>query len=182
MAAQSAWAQAVYTWKDEKGVTHYETEPSHAQAKQAELPPIMRGEVKIPNLKKGMSGCEENGGVSCAAGADIDGSVICADGFAEVAQQFTEACEKGRLEIADITEVDPDGNFSIFLRNVKAAEAKQPKVRFKPEGSQMAFELPGPQVIEAYGLGEFKYNREGAFILKAQPRQAEFVISCANCR
>lgn len=173
-----SFAQKLYKWTDEKGVVHYSSAPKSRDAQQADLPPIMRGEVKLSSQK--LVSCDKHGGINCQAGADTDGSVICYDGFRSASARFRFSCSSPKLEITDISDPGTDGTFSVFIRNSKSVAAQKPSVTLKEgEGSEIA--LSGPREIEAFGMGEFSLPKSAAGEIRAKPDLSQLIVTCGNC-
>ncbi len=175
----NAVADGVYRWQSAGGVTHYSTTPPNKNAKPADLPKITKAPMPLPATK--LISCEGHGGVNCEAGADVDGSVICYDGFKDASSPHRFACSSPKLEIADISPLDKDGAFTVFVRNSKSVAAQKVSVSFKdatPKGSP----LTGPETIDPSGTGEFKYTpAQGAEVLIKKPTTGQILLSCANC-
>jgi len=173
-----ALAEGIYSWTDEKGVTHYSTSPTSEAAKPAELPNIMKADIPIPESTQ--ASCDDHGGVDCSAGPDRDGSVICRDGFRGVRVPFRFTCNAARVQIADISEVDERGQFTVFLRNLESVEAQGLSVTFIPESGDRV-SLEGPAKLEAYAMGEFLYRGSDYIPILKQPEAAQMVVDCLNC-
>jgi len=167
----------VYTWVDEKGVTHYTSEKPTKNAKPAELPEIMKGEVK---LGSGAKSCEQRGGINCQAGPAKDGSVICYDGFEDAAARYIFHCSSPRLKVSNISEVDENGRFSVVVRNSNSVEALDPKLIFKVD-SRTEFELEGPETIAAFGVGEFEFAPPLKPSEPIKVSEAQLTVRCKNC-
>lgn len=173
-----ASASPVYKWVDRQGITHYSSTPKERDAKIAELPPIMRGELKLPKMN--LASCGEHGGVNCQAGTDADGSVICYDGFRDSSQRFLFTCNAPKLEISDISEITDDGAFTVFLRNSRSVEAKNPTVVVKtPSGNPL--KLKGPSKIDPFGVAEFLFGPDPSKTFSLKPSVGEVEVSCTNC-
>lgn len=171
-------ADKVFKWQDSQGVIHYSNRPGDKDARPAELPPIMRGEVKLASPK--LLTCDAHGGVSCRAGNDTDGSVICNDGFRNSSQRFRFTCAAPKLDIADISDVTPEGGFSVFIRNSKSVAANKPAVAFsRPDGTKVV--LNGPAEVEPFGSAEFVYQASDGVQLKDKPTFAQLNVVCENC-
>lgn len=172
--------EQVYTWVDESGVTHFSTKATNEKAQVAELPQIMRAEVKIdiPDI----ASCADHGGVDCQAGSDSDGSVICFDGFKGASARFRFHCSTPKLDISDISEVNEQGEFRVFVRNSKPVKAENPSMFFKMEDGIEA-ELKGPDSIEAFGIAEFLFEPAGEMSgkLTKVPAEVDMRLTCANC-
>ena len=176
--ASSALASPVYKWQDKQGVIHYSSKAGQSDAKPADLPKIMRAEVKLP--KAALKSCSDHGGINCQAGTDKDGSVICFDGFREASARFRFSCSSPKLEIADISEPDPTGVFTVYVRNSSSVKASTPALILRP-GDGKEFQLQGPQDIDPLGMGEFVFKPESNETLKDKVTLAQLDISCANC-
>lgn len=177
-AANVAVASPVYKWTDKEGKVHYTSTPPSKDAKPAQLPDIMRGEVKLVEQK--LVTCDKHGGVNCQAGTDSDGSVICFDGFKGATARFRFTCNSPKLEIADISELGDNGAFTVFIRNAKSVEAQKPVVNVKPaEGKEVT--LKGPETIPAFGVAEFQFVPITPDKKLPKPTVADISVSCANC-
>ena len=168
----------VYKWQDEHGAVHYSTKPTSGAAQRADLPPIMRGEMKLGQQK--LVSCAEHGGINCQAGADTDGSVICYDGFTGATNRFRFSCASPKLSIADISDLRADGTFAVTIRNAKSVAAAKPRVMFvRADGTEVA--LKGPEQVEAFGVGEFSLDNKEAGELSVKPNAGQLKVECANC-
>ena len=178
LLSSQAFASPVYKWKDASGQVHFSSEKPFDGAKPADLPPIMRAEV--PVMAKATLGCQSHGGTDCQAGADKDGSVICYDGFREATQRFRMTCNSPKLKISEVGDVQPDGSFTVTVRNSKAVPAERARVEFKPEfGKEVP--LNGPSEIAAYGMAEYMFVPTDADIPQKKVELADLNLSCANC-
>ena len=174
----TAQADNVYKWEDDAGVVHFSTKAPHPNAKPADLPPINRGEVKLATRK--LISCDQHGGINCQAGPDTDGSVICYDGFSAASARFRFHCNSPKLEIAEVSDVLPDGTFSVFVRNSKSVSATTPALFFKPNIGQ-EIKLEGPSEIEPFGLAEFTFAPDGKTQVDAKVSFAQLRLTCGNC-
>ncbi|MCB0318146.1 MAG: DUF4124 domain-containing protein [Bdellovibrionales bacterium] len=173
----SAYADDVYKWVDELGVTHYSSSPNNENAKVAKLPEISRGDVPVPG--KLLKTCKKHGGIDCAAGADKDGSVICYDGFKEAAARFTMSCSSPKLLISDVSKVQADGTFTVFVRNSRSVAAEGTKVFFKNSGQEHP--MLGPSEIDAFGVAEYLWKDDPGIPILDQPKAQNIRIACSNC-
>ncbi|MFM1847116.1 MAG: hypothetical protein RL417_590 [Pseudomonadota bacterium] len=171
----------VYKTVDKDGNVQYSSTPPAKGAKPADLPKIMRAEVKL--TEKRLETCDKHGGVNCQAGADADGSVICYDGFTEASTRFRFSCSTAKLEISDVSDLTKSGGFTVFVRNSKSVKAAEAALIFKPNGGQ-EIKLNGPTEVEPFGVAEFVYEppkgKEESLAL-AKPTLAELDLMCANC-
>lgn len=173
-----SYAAPVYKSEDKDGRIVYSSKPPTKDAKPAQLPEIMRGDLLINKITR--KTCTSRGGVNCEAGADSDGSVICFDGSNDSDERFSFTCTTPKLEITEITEITPEGRFSVFIRNNKGVKAKAPVVSYKlPNGS--AVELRGPAEIAPFELGEFAVATPDPTLADKQPTATQIEITCSNC-
>ena len=171
-------AAPIYKWKDADGTVHYASKPVNAKAQPADLPTIMRGEVKIP--KQMLSSCDQHGGINCQAGADKDGSVICYDGFTNAAARYRFSCNSPKLEITEISDPDQEGSFKVYVRNSTSVAASSAAMFFKPlDGKEI--KLEGPAEIEPFGLVEFMFRPSGKPLALAKVDIGNLNLTCANC-
>lgn len=172
-------ADQVYKWQDENGVVHYSSAPHTSKMKPAVLPPITRGDIKLGRIN--LQDCSKHGGINCQLGSDLDGSVVCFDGFKASTERYKSNCSSPELEIADISEPRDDGAVSIFVRNKRSVDAFDTVVKFK-QGNRSEIALKGPNRIEAFGLGEFLYQPlERGFGDVTRPKENQLKLSCRNC-
>jgi hypothetical protein len=176
----------LYSWTDENGVKHFASKskaPSYAAP--AELPKINRGDVKLTESK--LISCGNHGGINCQAGPDVDGSVICHDGFKDASPRYAISCAAPRLKITNISHHDYEGHFTVTVRNSHSVTALETTVIFKPDESKDDIILEGPAEIDPYGIGEFKYTPEdlgmihGLELKEGKVSMASLFIKCANC-
>lgn len=174
----AASADSIYKSTDKDGRVRYSTRAPSADAKPADLPEIMRGEVKLVDQK--LVSCDKHGGVNCQAGADSDGSVICLDGFRESSARFRFTCSTPKLEVSDVSETDVDGGFTVFIRNSKSVDALSPMISVKTkDGAELR--LKGPDKIAAFAVAEFQFKPESVEKQIPRPNFAEVMIACKNC-
>jgi hypothetical protein len=179
----------VYSWKDAQGVTHYSTKPPHAHATPAELPKINRAPMPIiPQPTKAKStGCDGRGGINCNAGSDSDGSVICHDGYTESILNFKSQCSAAKIELIEVSPLNPQGGFTVTVRNRRAAEATGVTVEFlNPLGKRIP--LVGPETIDPFGGAEYVFippakvdPAKGDIGLIRAASAGDMTINCASC-
>ncbi|MCB0319858.1 MAG: hypothetical protein KDD60_02965 [Bdellovibrionales bacterium] len=168
----------VFSWEDESGVLHFSSKKGDPKAQQAKLPAINRGEVQL--VKRKLLSCSNHGGINCQAGADEDGSVICYDGFRDSAPIYRFSCNAPKLEVADISDIDMNGHFTVTVRNSKSIVAESPIVKFLSESGAPVV-LNGPNRIDGYGVGEFVFNAQDADIPRGPVNLAQLQLECGNC-
>lgn len=169
----------VYKWTDETGTVHYSTSKQDDQAAPVKLPKIMKGDVKIPESLK--ITCVDHGGINCSAGPDEDGSVVCQDGYRDAVTRFVFNCKTAKLEITEISDLDEEGNFLVYVRNKSAVRAEKVKVQIfltedKPET------LEGADKINSFQAAEYKIP--GLLMIgdpQAKPKKEQIVVECENC-
>lgn len=177
----SAFASPIYKWKDKNGIVHYSSKQTSPQAKPADLPKIMRTKSEAPKVD--LSNCKSHGGVNCRLGPDKDGSVICYDGFAEASTRFIFSCSSPKLEIADVSAPDKDGNFTVFVRNTTSVEARGAEVFYISRLLANKTKLDGPSQIDSFGVAEFYFQPE-SLRKEQRPKQVlagDLKLSCENC-
>lgn len=174
------YAQSVYSWKDEKGVVHYSTNPQgNPGAKSVKLPTINKADVKVS--KQEYATCHGRGGIDCQAGADGDGSVICYDGFKEAIASFSKNCNSPKLEVSQVSEVNKSGSFTVIVRNTKSVEAQGPTLEYAFESGKK-IPLQGPATIAPFGIGEFRFvGNESYRAPLSGVKEGELFTTCANC-
>ncbi len=178
-SASAVFADPIYKSTTKDGSVVYSSKPPTKGAKPAELPEIMRGEVKLVEQK--LTTCDKHGGVNCPAGPDSDGSVICLDGFKSASARFRFTCNSPKLEISDISDLAPDGTFTVFVRNTKSVAAQKPVVTYKTADGK-AVKVQGPESIDGFGVAEFHATLK--VTEDAPPKRltmADVDLTCANC-
>lgn len=179
LSAAAVAADPVYKTTSKNGAVTYSSKPPTKDAKPVDLPEIMRGEVKLTETK--LATCDKHGGVNCSAGPDSDGSVICLDGFKSASARFRFTCNSPKLEISDVSDLAPDGSFTVFVRNTKSVAAQKPSVSYTaPDGKQV--KIKGPDTIDGFGVAEFHSTVTGTTEAPAKRlTMADLNLSCANC-
>lgn len=168
-------ADSVYKWVDENGVVQYSSKPI-AGAAPAKLPQIMRGEYKLADPNK--TSCAQHGGINCEAGADADGSVICADGYKDAMTRYRFHCNTAKIAITDISTQKEDGTYVIAIRNNKSVQAEKVSVTFVEE-SGAETPLEGPSEIAPFGVESYTLSTFNP--LEQQPQAIQFQLRCLNC-
>jgi hypothetical protein len=175
----ASYADSVYKSVDSRGRVIYTSKPPAPGAKPATLPKIAR-QSRVPSAPPGKQTCKGHGDVSCDAGPDVDGSVLCSDGFRDASARFNFTCKASRLEIADISEITKDGTMTVIVRNLKGVEASAARVRMLSDtGDEIT--LKGPVIIEGYGVGEYLYEVPPNAPLRSKPGKAQLTVECLNC-
>ena len=178
-SSQIATADEVYRWEGPDGVVHYSSEPPEVDAAPAELPRITRGRLGLQ--AKALETCENHGGINCQVGADLDGSVICLDGFKDTSTRYRFHCNSPKLDLSDISDIKESGEFSILVRNSRSVAAEKPEILLRLTDSPAAIVLKGPREIDAYEVGEFIYNPAEYGALTEKPKPEQLTITCSNC-
>jgi len=171
-----ALAEQIYKWTDNKGNVHYSTSASDSEALPAKLPELIKEESTYKKQKLPET-CSKHGGINCAAGADVDGSVICLDGYKNADNRFNFSCTEARLEIVDVQAKNSTNEYSVFIRNQSGVEAKSPVLVFMFSAREKR-EIPGPEVVAPYESEEIILKTSTNEVL---PSAANLLISCANC-
>lgn len=173
-------AAQVYSWKDEKGQTHYSSKKNTKNAKPVDLPEIMKGDVAVPADL--LVTCANHGGIDCEAGQDEDGSVICRDGFKDAASRFIFTCKSTQLELVNISKLDPaSGEYTILIRNKQGVRAKKVEVAYQL-AKKNEIKLEGSKNINAFGVGEYKISGMYFITDGKDPQNAKVKFTCENCQ
>ncbi len=174
----SLWADSVYKHTDSSGKIVYTSKPKGAGDKPANLPPIVRGEAKA--VTQGLQSCKVHGGINCEAGPDVDGSVICVDGYKESATRFKFSCTTPKLEISEISDSDRSGAFKVFVRNTSSVSADGVMVEYKPDlGAKLI--LKGAVKIGGYESGEYILNTPEDMKVPLSLDRTKLRVFCTNC-
>jgi len=169
----------VYDWVDEKGIRHFSSSKPTEEAAPSKLPPIMREKsLRARPAPMAAATCIEHGGVHCEAGPDVDGSVLCHDGFAEATARFRFECFTAKLSVSEISPIAPNGSARIYIRNEKGVAADAPKVVVKTAAGDVV-EAVGPNQIAANGLEEYLLQGLIPDIDSLPP--GSITLTCKNC-
>jgi hypothetical protein len=179
LSANSTLADPIYRWESPDGSINYSSEPPGKNAKPAELPHITRGRLGLK--PKATETCDERGGVNCQSGADLDGSVICNDGYKEVKTPHRFYCNSPKLSVNDISDIKSNGQFSIFVRNSKSVSALKPEIILRVDNLLSGIILRGPERIEPFEVGEFIYDPKEHGEVSKKPTPNQVTLSCSNC-
>jgi hypothetical protein len=204
----NAVAEEIYQWTDEDGVTHYSS-TKEAQSHKSNLPKLGRENLnhRIETLNQiTPETCKKHGGISCEAGADTDGSVICLNGNRDSVISYRSMCTEVKLEISKIRYADKEDKpieynknrdslmklknvekFLLTVRNHSAIEAKSVVLELTiPNGGRIINEYSyasGESKIAPYGLAEYSFSLS-SIARKVTPLDLSNVIykvTCENC-
>jgi hypothetical protein len=178
-ATSSVQADQVYRWEDAEGTVHYSSEAPELDAKPAELPRITRGRLGLQSQQ--FETCDKHGGINCQSGADIDGSVICTDGFRATPTRFRFHCNSPKLDLADIGDIKNNGEFSILVRNSRSVAAQKPELILRLNQASAGIILSGPAKIDPFEVGEFLYKASEHGVVNQKPRPDQVTVTCMNC-
>lgn len=179
IGAETTLADQIYRWEAPDGSVHYSSEPPTKNAEPADLPRITRGRLGLK--PQATETCDNRGGVNCQSGADLDGSVICNDGYKEVKTPFRFYCNSPKLSVNDIGEIKSNGQFSIFVRNSKSVAALKPEILLRVGNLLSGIILTGPEKIEPFEVGEFVYDPAQHGEMTKKPTPEQLTLSCSNC-
>lgn len=160
-------------------------------------------EKKIKALKQiTPANCFSHGEIDCSKGADIDGSVICKDGFRDAVMSYDSLCLEVRLEVQYLVNTNSPQTpyikhsrkliedlkgykpltLHLNIRNLSDVKAKNIKVEFTLE-RRYPYNAQGPETIEPYGLAE--YSLELSTLAKVptleQLLKTVYKVDCDNC-
>jgi hypothetical protein len=165
----------VYEWIDAEGVQHFSTSKPDPEAKLAELPEITK--ERSLRAKASFDSCVDHGGVNCGDGPDVDGSVICYDGYRDSSPRYRFSCYETHLEVLEITQTSVEEPHKIIVRNALSVPAKGVMVSFtNPKGEE--YLAKGPRELQALAMGEYAIDPS----LKQTPEKARISVTCTNCK
>jgi hypothetical protein len=162
----------VYEWTDSRGVRHFASQKVGDEFKKAALPPLLKERSK-PMAKK-PEGCGGHGGISCQAGADDDGSVICFDGFRGASARFRFSCSSPKLTVTAVEAAAGAGSYKVVIRNDSGVTAEKPVITLPPELGKPT--ISGPESIAPLELAEFLVAGT-----TAAPAAPQVAVGCGNC-
>lgn len=165
-------AQEIFRNENE-GSPFYTTSKPNPDAKPVELPEIEK--TSLPPITSSPATCRSHGGVKCKEGADIDGSVICIDGFKDSQQDFGSTCSEAKLVIETIKRDNASRTAKVFVRSVNPVDADDPFISYR-DIEMKRHKLNGPVILEAYGMMEFTLENLGV-----DPEKTAIEIGCTNC-
>ena len=125
-------------------------------------------------MPKKAEGCGGHGGISCQAGADDDGSVICFDGFRGASARFRFSCSSPKLTVTAVESAPGAGSYKIVIRNDSSVTAEKPVITLPPELGKPS--ISGPEAIAPLELAEFLVAGT-----TAAPDAPQVTVGCANC-
>lgn len=171
-------ADEIYRWVSPDGVVNYSTKKSEPKAKLADLPVINKGDFKVGAVTA--LTCDKHGGINCQAGPDVDGSVICFDGYDGASARFSFHCSSPKLRISDISDPDHKGMFTVYIRNDRSVPANAPRITYtSPEGAKLV--LKGPSDIPPFQMAEYTLYSAALAKMGEKPTESQFDITCLNC-
>lgn len=198
-------AQDIYKWVGEDGAVHYSTTRRGKLQSPVALPKITRENIdrRIKSIRASIpANCFNHGGVDCSKGADVDGTVICLDGFKGAVLPFRFHCMETKLEgdlqvlfkgadsplrIADDKSVMTNEGKApelliLAMRNLTGTEAQGVKVNFVlPQNKSQA--AKGPDVIPPYGVADYTLplSVDMGHIDPKKLKDLKFEVACVNC-
>ncbi len=205
----AASSEPIYKWTDAQGKIHYSTEPRTAKDKPAKLPNLTKIDLdkQIERIKEQTPrNCSSHGGEDCSAGADADGSVICADGYKDAILPFRFHCMQVRLEAslsvmlegeempstlqqALLDKTKTVTGILLSLRNLSGVEAIEvmPAIRlsrkYSGENTARRFIGKGKRTISAYGVESYLIPLKTPDMpaRNSMLRALMPAVSCTNC-
>ena len=174
------FAQELYKHEDSSGHIIYSSKPASPDATPVSLPTIGHKDITITQDKT----CSTHGGNGCSLGPDVDGSVICEDGFRDAMTRFNFVCRMTKLSLVNKV-VSDDGILRLIIRNMGAAKAKGIVVYYNThievEGSQEKLIASGPENIEGFQSGDYLLNIPNLLDLTRENIVDKVEITCENC-
>ena len=180
--APVAWGAPVYKTTDSKGHTVYSNSPGGKAAQPHSLPAIMKGSFRAPSSAKVSKGCTDHGGVDCASGPDVDGSIRCKDGERTSGLLFRYVCPVAKLEVVEVVQAHGSSTASLVIRNVRSVTATKLVLKIRGKSSS-ALTLKGPPTLEEGAMGVYEvYIPKGVLPGGSQEvSRNQLLITCANC-
>ncbi len=177
-----AWAAPVYKTTDSRGHEVYSNSPGEKTTKPHSLPEIMKGSFRAPASAKVSKGCTDHGGLDCASGPDVDGSIQCKDGVRTSGLLFRYVCPMAKLEVVEVVQVPGSSTASLIIRNVRSVVATKLVVKIRGKSSA-ALHLKGPPTLEEGAIGVYEvYIPKGVLPGGSQEvSRNQLWITCANC-
>jgi hypothetical protein len=186
-------ADDVFKWTDADGKVHYSNSSKDNQGTKAELPQIEKSDFndRLDELNSiSNQTCVKRGGISCEAGKDEDGSVICLDGYRNSSEEFNSLCTEVRLQA---TIKLPENRsrkmlttmpLTVTVRNNSAIEAQDVSVEvslLKALNLSMRerLTLEGSKIIPAFGIMEYTFT--GRIFDERILRKGNVSAGCKNC-
>jgi len=209
LTTHQAFAQTIYQWVDENGRTHYGNKPKSNNAVAASLPEIQRQDIDktIDRIRDSTPrNCINHGGHDCSQGPDVDGSVICYDGYRDARRPYRFACAEARLSINNVqilltpenlenqgiyrlenlnlteSESIKGSHISMLIRNDTGITARNVSVTFKtPQYGHIKGN--GPSTIEPHGVAEYILKTEDVlgYFTVDHAKKLSAVVRCENC-
>ena len=162
-------AEPIYKSASKNGVPIYSSNASRHKAEVVKLPTLTKEAFPDNTKNNGLLSCSSHGGINCTLGKDLDGSVICYDGFRESQERYVFSCNKAKLKILEASLISGTSSSSFIVRNLSSVNAKNLSIILK--NSKI---LNAPNEIAGYDSAEVKV--EG--LLK---NLSGVSVSCANC-
>ena len=201
-----AQEQSVYKRVNVAGNIEYSTTPFENEQSPIKLPTISKEnmDTRIDRIKGSTpQNCEGHGDIDCSQGSDVDGSVICLDGFREAVAPFRFSCLEVSLKTInlrlidfeeEIHEISKQGliipkevefspkSLQVVIRNMSNVEAQGVIVRI-PSGRKTFVQANGPSMMKPFEVGEYEFDfseikkiRHSEELSKGSIR-----IMCQNC-
>jgi hypothetical protein len=162
-------AEPIYKSESKSGIPVYSSKSSSNQAEIAKLPTLKTETADTNTEKQELISCSSHGGINCSLGKDIDGSVICYDGFRDSQQRYVFSCSRAKLEILEASLTSDASSSSFIVRNLSNVTAKVLSVSLRN-----SLVIKGPEQLDGYDSIEIKV--EG--VLK---NLSGISVSCENC-
>ena len=193
-------AEEIYRYVDKDGKEHFSTSPQTGSSK-AQLPEVRRENFadRIERVRSETPpNCDKRGGVDCARGADVDGSVICMDGFAGSTLAFETRCGVIRLQAdaprvldtagqpLDLTSRDAANaarSVILTVRSLSALPAENVRVELTFPRLPNPLLAEGPATVDPYGFAEYTAHLDPirTYLTRENLKKLVIRVKCSKC-
>lgn len=197
-------AEEIFKYVDKNGKVHFSTSPQSGGAK-AELPKVKKEnfDERLQRVRaETPPNCEKRGGIDCARGPDVDGSVVCLDGFSGSTLAFHSHCGTIRLQ-ADAPRVldgagtlidakvlhsvpsaaDSAKTVTMTLRSLSALPAEDVRVELTFPRLPTPLQAEGPTTVDPYGFAEYTARLDPIrnYVTRENLRKLVIRVKCSKC-
>lgn len=182
-SAPYSTAEPIYRGVDAAGRTIYSSSKPAKNSVVAALPTIGKWQPRQVTISDAT--CEKHGGVSCEAGADADGSVVCLDGYRDALSTFKELCQLAKLSVLAAPQRPADSvlSLTVTVKNESAAPANQVLVSFIINKFDPPLLFSGPDKIEPYSVADYVVKTTLDEVpLYRKLSVSDVSVECGNCK
>jgi hypothetical protein len=179
---ETTHAGPIYKSYDRDGKPIYSSSPPSKAGARHELPEIMKESPSGTLAKTALGQCTPHGGLDCSSGPDVDGSVVCLDGFRDARALFKYSCPTAKLVIVQLVQPPESLSVTVVVRNMRDTTAESPSFRLlSPTGRIL--DAKGPTSLAGHGIAVYDvYIPRGSLPGGGRsPTRNQLLITCANC-